>query len=358
MNGSRGPRGSVPATGVIARQRPGVLDARPRPPDLARGRHRRFPARHFGLAIRSVDGSVNSVATLSADHPPQRVWHRGCSLAGDQPRSVARPRPRTPGDRLAADSGRHRLAASSAASRDRRRDAFPPRPGTSPRAWASPGRPPVPGLGLSSPIVWGDLTCVSTSISGQKDAGLKVGLYGDVKPVLDDTEHEWRIYCLDKKTGAVRWQQTVLKAVPEDQAAHQSLARELDARDRRRAPDRLLRIGRALRLRPQGQAALAEGPRRARRRLVHSTRRRNGKPGVRPSFTTTSSSSRPTSRRDRSSGPSTPGAARSCGASRGATCRRGARPRCIRSTARRSSSSTAGGTSAPTTSRPARKSGS
>ena len=72
----------------------------------------------------------------------------------------------------------------------------------------------VPGLGLSSPIVWGDLTCVSTSISGQKDAGLKVGLYGDVRPVLDDTEHEWRVYCLDKKTGAVRWQQTVVKACP------------------------------------------------------------------------------------------------------------------------------------------------
>jgi outer membrane protein assembly factor BamB len=72
----------------------------------------------------------------------------------------------------------------------------------------------IPGLGLSSPIVWGNLTCVTTSISGQKDAGLKVGLYGDVRPVLDDTEHEWRIYCLDKKTGAVAWQQSVLKAVP------------------------------------------------------------------------------------------------------------------------------------------------
>ncbi len=72
----------------------------------------------------------------------------------------------------------------------------------------------VPGLGLSSPIVWGDLACLSTSISGQKDAGLRVGLYGDVKPVQDDTEHEWRVYCLDKKTGAVRWQQTVTKGVP------------------------------------------------------------------------------------------------------------------------------------------------
>jgi outer membrane protein assembly factor BamB len=75
-------------------------------------------------------------------------------------------------------------------------------------------RRPIPGLGLSSPIVWGDLLCVSTAISGQKDAGLKVGLYGDVKPVTDDTEHEWRIYCLDKKSGAVRWQTTVHKAVP------------------------------------------------------------------------------------------------------------------------------------------------
>jgi outer membrane protein assembly factor BamB len=73
---------------------------------------------------------------------------------------------------------------------------------------------PIPGLGLSSPIVWGDLTCLTTSISGKKDAGLRVGLYGDVRPVEDDTEHEWRLYCLDKKTGAIKWQQTVLKAVP------------------------------------------------------------------------------------------------------------------------------------------------
>jgi outer membrane protein assembly factor BamB len=77
-------------------------------------------------------------------------------------------------------------------------------------AWKTP----LPGLGLSSPVVWGNLVCMSTSISGMKDAGLKVGLYGDIKPVQDDTEHEWRVLCLDKKTGAVTWQQTVLKAVP------------------------------------------------------------------------------------------------------------------------------------------------
>ena len=57
-------------------------------------------------------------------------------------------------------------------------------------AWKTP----VPGLGLSSPVVWGNDVFISTSISGQKDAGLKVGLYGDIAPVQDDIEHEWRLY--------------------------------------------------------------------------------------------------------------------------------------------------------------------
>ncbi len=73
---------------------------------------------------------------------------------------------------------------------------------------------PVPGLGLSSPIVWGNDLFISTSISGKKDAGLRVGLYGDVQPVVDDTPHEWRVYALDKKTGAVKWQQTAYTGVP------------------------------------------------------------------------------------------------------------------------------------------------
>jgi outer membrane protein assembly factor BamB len=73
---------------------------------------------------------------------------------------------------------------------------------------------PIPGLGHSSPVVWGDSLYVATSISGQKNAGIKVGLYGDIAPVQDDTPHEWRIYALDKKSGAIRWQQTVHVGVP------------------------------------------------------------------------------------------------------------------------------------------------
>ena len=72
----------------------------------------------------------------------------------------------------------------------------------------------IPGIGHSSPIVWGDDIFLSTSISGNKDTSLKIGAYGDVRPVIDDSEHEWRVYAIDKKTGAIKWQHTAHKAVP------------------------------------------------------------------------------------------------------------------------------------------------
>ncbi len=72
----------------------------------------------------------------------------------------------------------------------------------------------IPGLGLSSPVVWGNEVFISSAISGRKDAGLKVGLYGSVEPVQDDTEHEWRLYAVDKATGKIKWQHTVHTAVP------------------------------------------------------------------------------------------------------------------------------------------------
>ena len=75
-------------------------------------------------------------------------------------------------------------------------------------------RTPIPGLGLSSPIVWGDDVFVTTAISGKSDASLKIGYYGDITPVKDDTEHEWRVYGLDKRTGKIKWQQTAIKEVP------------------------------------------------------------------------------------------------------------------------------------------------
>ena len=76
-------------------------------------------------------------------------------------------------------------------------------------------RMPVAGLGHSSPIVWNDLVCVTTAISGKPDPELKVGLYGDITPVNDDTPHTWRVVCLDKASGRVRWEQTAATGVPQ-----------------------------------------------------------------------------------------------------------------------------------------------
>ena len=75
-------------------------------------------------------------------------------------------------------------------------------------------RVPVDGLGHSSPVVWGDLVCTASAISGTPDPQLKVGLYGDIGSVLDTTEHKWIVACFDKQTGRSRWQRVAKTAVP------------------------------------------------------------------------------------------------------------------------------------------------
>jgi outer membrane protein assembly factor BamB len=72
---------------------------------------------------------------------------------------------------------------------------------------------PVAGLGHSSPIVWGDLVCVSTATSDGEQS-LKVGLYGDIAPVNDDTPKAWKVVCVDKRSGAVRWERELHRGVP------------------------------------------------------------------------------------------------------------------------------------------------
>jgi outer membrane protein assembly factor BamB len=93
---------------------------------------------------------------------------------------------------------------------------------------------PIPGLGHSSPVVWNDLVCVTTAISGKADVELKVGLYGDIKPVQDDTIHSWKIFCLDKRSGKVRWEQTAATGVPKikrhTKATHASSTLATDGR--------------------------------------------------------------------------------------------------------------------------------
>ena len=73
---------------------------------------------------------------------------------------------------------------------------------------------PIPGLAVSSPIVWGDRVFVTTAISKAGDTSFRTGLYGDVKPVDDLSAHEWRIYGLDKASGKILWERTATTGAP------------------------------------------------------------------------------------------------------------------------------------------------
>lgn len=73
---------------------------------------------------------------------------------------------------------------------------------------------PIPGLGHSSPAIWGNRIFVTTAISGKKDPEMKVGLYGNINPVDDETVHQWKVYCIDKNSGRILWEKTAHKGVP------------------------------------------------------------------------------------------------------------------------------------------------
>ncbi len=73
---------------------------------------------------------------------------------------------------------------------------------------------PIPGLGHSSPVIWGDRLFVSSAISGMAKPEMKVGLYGDVTSAKDDTSHRWVVYCLDTRSGKILWEKTVASGVP------------------------------------------------------------------------------------------------------------------------------------------------
>lgn len=72
----------------------------------------------------------------------------------------------------------------------------------------------VPGLGLSSPVIWGDKLFITTAVSNADKAGFKPGIYGSVEPVKDSSVHEWKVICYDRKNGKLIWEKTSCKGIP------------------------------------------------------------------------------------------------------------------------------------------------
>jgi outer membrane protein assembly factor BamB len=74
---------------------------------------------------------------------------------------------------------------------------------------------PIPGISTASPIVTGDRVFVVTAISSAGDSTFRTGLYGDVKPVDDLSEHTWKVYALDRASGKILWERTAHTGVPQ-----------------------------------------------------------------------------------------------------------------------------------------------
>jgi outer membrane protein assembly factor BamB len=72
----------------------------------------------------------------------------------------------------------------------------------------------IPGLGLSSPVIWDNKLFITTAISQSDKEGFKPGIYGDISPVNDSSVHEWKVYCFDKNTGKEIWDRTSYKGIP------------------------------------------------------------------------------------------------------------------------------------------------
>jgi outer membrane protein assembly factor BamB len=72
----------------------------------------------------------------------------------------------------------------------------------------------IPGLGNSSPIVWGDAVIVTTAVAEGIEQDVRTGLTGEGDPVVEDVEHSWRVMAFDKKTGRALWDTEIGRAVP------------------------------------------------------------------------------------------------------------------------------------------------
>jgi len=72
----------------------------------------------------------------------------------------------------------------------------------------------IPGLGLSSPVIWDNKLFITTAISQADKDGFRPGIYGDITPVKDSSVHEWKVYCLDKNSGKIIWNKTSYMGIP------------------------------------------------------------------------------------------------------------------------------------------------
>lgn len=72
---------------------------------------------------------------------------------------------------------------------------------------------PIPGLGHSSPVIWGDRLFVTTAVSSNPErTDLRPG--SPMESAADMSPHTFKVYCLDRHTGKILWERTAYEGVP------------------------------------------------------------------------------------------------------------------------------------------------
>ena len=72
----------------------------------------------------------------------------------------------------------------------------------------------IPGVGWSSPVVWGDRVFLTSVLSAEPKEPPKKGLYFGGNRGVPTDDHRWMVYCLDWKTGKILWEREVHRGVP------------------------------------------------------------------------------------------------------------------------------------------------
>ena len=72
----------------------------------------------------------------------------------------------------------------------------------------------VPGLGHSSPVIFGDKIFLVTAVAAEGNVPLQTKRGGNVAAADDDGEQEWLVLCYDKASGKELWRKTARKSKP------------------------------------------------------------------------------------------------------------------------------------------------
>lgn len=72
----------------------------------------------------------------------------------------------------------------------------------------------IPGLGHSSPVIWGDRVFVTTAVSSDKAAVFERVLKGARDDRQDKSKQEFRLIAIDRKSGKIAWNALAAETVP------------------------------------------------------------------------------------------------------------------------------------------------